>query len=74
MIKLIRKEEMFILLMHSTHFIYSYMVNDHIDCERRNPLMPLYGLLFWISSKGSFICTQIDSYTSYTFVITVVEH
>ena len=52
------------------------MVKDHVDYERRNTLMPLYGLLFWISSKGSFICTipQIDSYTSYTFVITVMEH
>ena len=31
------------------------MVNDHSDSERGNPLLP-YGLLFPISSKGSFIC------------------
>ena len=31
------------------------MVNDHSDSERGNPL-PQHGLLFPISSKGSFIC------------------
>ena len=33
-----------------------HMVNDHSDSERGNPLPP-HGLLFPISSKGSFICT-----------------
>ena len=33
-----------------------YMVKDHSDSERRNPLSP-HGLLFLISSKGSFMCT-----------------
>ena len=32
------------------------MVKDHADSERRNQLPP-HGLLFLISSKGSFICT-----------------
>ena len=32
-----------------------HMVNDHSDSERGNPLPP-HGLLFPISSKGSFIC------------------
>ena len=32
------------------------MVKDHSDSERGNPLPP-HGLLFPISSKGSFICT-----------------
>ena len=32
------------------------MVKDHSDIERGNPLPP-HGLLFPISSKGSFICT-----------------
>ena len=32
------------------------MVNHHSDSERGNPLPP-HGLLFPISSKGSFICT-----------------
>ena len=32
-----------------------HMVKDHSDSERGNPL-PLHGLLFPISSKGSFIC------------------
>ena len=30
------------------------MVKDHSDSERGNPLLPLHGLLFPISSKGSF--------------------
>ena len=41
--------------MHSTHFIYGYMVKDHSDSERGNTLQP-HGLLLSISSKGSFIC------------------
>ena len=32
-----------------------HMVKDHSDCEGGNPL-PQHGLLFPISSKGSFIC------------------
>ena len=31
------------------------MVKDHSDSEREN-LLPPHGLLFPISSKGSFIC------------------
>ena len=50
------RKEMFYLTMHSTHFIYRYMVKDHYDIERGNPLPP-HGLLFPINSKGSFICT-----------------
>ena len=34
----------------------THMVNDHSDSERGNPL-PQHGVLFLISSKGSFICT-----------------
>ena len=33
-----------------------HMVKNHLDSERENPLLP-HGLLFPISSKGSFICT-----------------
>ena len=32
-----------------------HMVKNHSDSERGNPLPP-HGLLFPISSKGSFIC------------------
>ena len=39
-----------------THFIYSYMVKDHSDSEKGNPLPP-HRVLFPINSKGSFICT-----------------
>ena len=39
-------------------WLYSirHMVEDHYDSERGN-LLPPHGLLFPISSKGSFICT-----------------
>ena len=53
--------EMFYLTTHSTHSILrlygvGHMVTDHSDSERGN-LRPPHGLLFPISSKGSFICT-----------------
>ena len=56
-----RKEEVFYLTTHSTHFILrlygvGHMVKDHSDSEKQNPLPP-HGLLFPINSKGSFICT-----------------
>ena len=38
-------------------FEVRYMVKDHSDSERGNLLLTLHGLLFPISSKGSFICT-----------------
>ena len=34
----------------------THMVKDRPDSERGNPLPP-HGLLFQITSKGSFICT-----------------
>ena len=37
-------------------FIFGHLVKDHSDSEKGNPLPPC-GLLFLISSKGSFICT-----------------
>ena len=50
---------MFYLTTHSTHFLRLYgvgdMVKDHSHCEGGKPLPP-HGLLFPISSKGSFIC------------------
>ena len=46
-----RKKEIFYLTTHSTHFIYGYMASDS---KRGNPLLP-HGLLFPISSKGSFM-------------------
>ena len=52
-------------MMHVTHFIYGYMVSrhmvkDHSDRERGN-LLPPHGLLFSISSKGSFMGVDIIS-------------
>ena len=44
----------------NTFYLWLYgdghMVKDNSDSERGNPLPP-HGLLFLISSKGSFICT-----------------
>ena len=51
------RKEVFYLTTNSTHFIYGYMVKDHSDSERGNQLLSLHGLLFLISSKGSFMCT-----------------
>ena len=53
------RKEMFFLTTHSTSFclqLYGvgHMVKDHSDSERGNPLPP-HGLMFPISSKGSFI-------------------
>ena len=43
----------------NTFYLWSYgithMVKDHSDSKRGNQLLP-HGLLFLISSKGSFIC------------------
>ena len=55
------RKEMFYLTTHSTHFILrlygvGHMIKDLSDSERGNPLPP-HGLLFPVSSKGSFICT-----------------
>ena len=36
-------------------YVVGHMVKDHLDTERGNPLPP-HGLLFSISSNGSFIC------------------
>ena len=51
---------MFYLTTHSTHVLrlygVGYIVKDNTDSERGNPLLPLHGLLFLISSKGRFIC------------------
>ena len=67
---------MFYLMTHSTHFIYGYMgsdmVKDHSDSEGGN-LLPPHGLLFPISSKGSFICTTHRQDTT-AFVSPVLEH
>ena len=50
-----------------------YMVKNHLDSERGNPLLP-HGLLFPISSKGSFICTIPDRIVhTMAFVKPVVE-
>ena len=55
-VRLVAREKMFYLTTHSTHFIYGYMVKDHSDSEKGNPLPP-HRLLLSINSKGSFICT-----------------
>ena len=61
MLHYIRRKEMFYLMTDSTHFMLRlygirHMVKHHSGSERGNPLLP-HGLLFPVSSKGSFICT-----------------
>ena len=57
-----REREMFYLTMHSTHFIYGYIMASDIwlrtilIVRNGNPLPP-HRLLFLINSKVSFICT-----------------
>ena len=66
---------MFYLTTQSTHFIYIYMVNDHTDSERGNPLPP-HGQLFTISNNYFFLNVHhpTDRITHTTaFVIPVVE-
>ena len=65
------------LTKYSTHlylrlYCVGHMVKDHSGSERGNPLSLLHGLLFSISSKGSFICTRIAHPTG--FATPVVEH
>ena len=51
-----------------------HMVKDHSDSERGNPLVS-HGLLFLISSKGSYIYYSTDRTTPTTaFVTPFVEH
>ena len=45
-------------MTHSTHFIngffyVTYMVKDHLDSERGNPLLLLHGLLLLISRSDN---------------------
>ena len=50
------------------------MASDMVKDMRGNPVPP-HGLLFPISSKGSFICTIPDRIThTTTFVTPVMEH
>ena len=52
------------------------MVKDHSDSDIRNPLQPLHGLLFSISSKGFFYMQHPTESIAYTtaFVTPVVVH
>ena len=49
------------------------MVKDHSDSERGNLLL-LHGLVFLISSKGSFICIIPQITHTTAFVTPVMEH
>ena len=51
------RKEMCYLTMHSTHFIYGYMTSDIMVKNSQIAREEPHGLLFSISSKGSFICT-----------------
>ena len=52
------------------------MVKEHLDRERGNPLPPLHGLFFSISSKGYFIMHRPTDRIAHNtaFITPVVEH
>ena len=57
---------------YSQLYGFGHMVKDHSDSERGNPLPPLDGLLFLITSKKSFICIRVAHTT--TFETPVAEY
>ena len=62
LVGLLGKEGNVYLTKHTTHFIYGYMALDTwfkkpMEIAGDYLLLPLHGLLFWINSKGFFICT-----------------
>ena len=65
-------------IAHNTFYLWLYvvghMVKNHSDSERKNPLLPLHGLLFSIRSKGSIICSIPQTASTVCFVMSVVEH
>ena len=60
---------------HLRFFGVRHKVKYHSDSERRNPLLPLHGLLFSICSKVSFIIhTHIDSIAHTTAFVNPSHH
>ena len=53
---------------------HTIMVMDNSDNKRGNPLLPLHGLLFMISSKLSFICTISQDNTYQGLCYAAVKH
>ena len=49
------------------------MVKDHSDSKKGNPVQPLHGILFSISSKGSIIC-RIPERISHTLAFVTLLH
>ena len=75
------RNEGFYLTMHSTHFIYGYMmhqtyimVKDYSDSERANLLLP-HGLFFLINSKVFYMHHPTGRIAlNMTFVAPIMEH
>ena len=59
----VRRKEMLYLMMYSKHSYDGYMAKDH--SMKGNPLPPLQEILFSISKKGYFICTNTTQYSTY---------
>ena len=55
-------------------YVPLYMVKDHGDSERGNLLLPLHGLFFLISSKGSFFIYATSHRWGSIHLTLVVEH
>ena len=69
---------MLYLMMHSKHFIRGYMASDiyssrTTEIMRKGNVLPLHGLLFPVSSRGSFYIHHPTDRIAHTFVIPIVE-
>ena len=64
----------FYLSTHWTHFIYGYMVKDHSDSERGNPLLP-HGYSFWLAARFFYMHHPTDMIAHTTaFVTPIMKH
>ena len=61
LLRCFRRNEMFYLMTHSKHFIYGviWTYGNGPLSKKENPLLPLRGQLFQISSKSSFIAQPL---------------
>ena len=66
---------MFYLTTHSTHFIYGYMVKDHLDSEREETRSCHMGYSFRLASMVFYMHHPTDRIAhTMAFVTLVVEH
>ena len=63
---------MIYVITNSTDFISGSIASDrYLWTKQRKPTAPLHGLLFLISSKGSFTCTIPQTGFCYTSCVSL---